>query len=132
MIATAATCLLTGLHGLLLLLGAAAAALLLGLGASALLAARPDSAAWLARAPYPAFWLGSWCHWAAERIGRLKPAPIRVAEVATSYVQSQVRRWMHGQPACMHGQPACMHALHAACMNSPHACIVGRMHGLPA
>jgi hypothetical protein len=40
--------------------------------------------------PLPAFKLAAWFAWGAEQAAALKPAPFRVAEVATAYVQSEV------------------------------------------
>ncbi|KAI8475753.1 MAG: O-methyltransferase-domain-containing protein [Monoraphidium minutum] len=42
--------------------------------------------------PYPVFWLTIWFFWAADQAAALKPAPFRVSEVASAYVQSQARR----------------------------------------
>eukprot|EP00879_Flechtneria_rotunda_P012946 GHRR01013519.1.p1 GENE.GHRR01013519.1~~GHRR01013519.1.p1 ORF type:complete len:436 (+),score=106.88 GHRR01013519.1:320-1627(+) len=45
---------------------------------------------WMASTPFPFFWMASWAVRAAEYVVALKPGPIRAAELAIAYTQSQV------------------------------------------
>lgn len=46
--------------------------------------------------PYPVFWLAAWVYALAEWIAAMKPAPMRIAELACSFQQSQASHATRG------------------------------------